>query len=263
MAEKKTAHQAPGRGDARRAPRPLHDETGPDLLFGAHSALAALANPRRRIRRVLLTRNAAERLAEALRNRSGPAPEVVEPRDLDRLTGPDAVHQGIVVEADPLPQPRLDQIERQGPVVLLDQVTDPHNVGAILRSCGAFGARALVTTARHSPAGSAVLFKAASGALEYVPFVKVTNLARAMEELRDYGFRLIGLDSAGQVPIEEAPRPEIPTALVLGAEGKGLRRLTRDTCDAVARLDLPGPLHSLNVSVACALALYALSRAPG
>jgi 23S rRNA (guanosine2251-2'-O)-methyltransferase len=121
----------------------------------------------------------------------------------------------------------------------------------------------LVTTARHSPAGSAVLFKAASGALEHVPFVKVTNLARAMAELREYGFRLIGLDSAGEIPIEQAARPDIPAALVLGAEGKGLRRLTRDTCDAVARLDLPGPLRSLNVSVACALALYALSRAPG
>jgi 23S rRNA (guanosine2251-2'-O)-methyltransferase len=212
---------------------------------------------------VLVTRNAAERHAAALGLAPSLVPEIVEPRVLDRLTGSDAVHQGIVVEADPLPQPRLDQIERKGPVVLLDQVTDPHNVGAILRSCGAFGARALVTTARHSPAGSAVLFKAASGALEHVPFVKVTNLARAMEELKGYGFRVVGLDSAGEIPIEAAARPATPTALVLGAEGKGLRRLTRETCDAIARLDLPGPLHSLNVSIACALGLYALSRAAG
>jgi 23S rRNA (guanosine2251-2'-O)-methyltransferase len=260
MADKKTSRQGSGRRDASRTARPLHADGGPDLLFGSHSAVAALANTRRRIRRVLVTRNAAERLADVLRSRTEPAPEIVEPRALDRLTGPDAVHQGIVVEADPLPQPRLDQIERGGPVVLLDQVTDPHNVGAILRSCAAFGARALVTTARHSPLGSAVLFKAASGALEHVPFVKVTNLARAMEELRGYGFLIIGLDSAGEIPIETAARPGVPTALVLGAEGKGLRRLTRDTCDAVARLDLPGPLHSLNVSVACALGLYALSR---
>ena len=260
MADKESPHPGHSRRPAGRSARPLHDDTGPDLLFGSHSALAALANPRRRIRRVLVTRNAAERLAEALGGRSAPLPEIVEPRALDRLTGPEAVHQGIVVEADPLPQPHLDQIERQGPVVLLDQVTDPHNVGAILRCCGAFGARALVATARHSPAGSAVLFKAASGAQEHVPFVKVTNLARAIEELRGYGFRVIGLDSAGEVPIEAAARPATPTALVLGAEGKGLRRLTRESCDALARLELPGPLRSLNVSVACALALYALSR---
>jgi 23S rRNA (guanosine2251-2'-O)-methyltransferase len=263
MAPKKSLNQGSGRREAARPSRPLGDDQGPDLLFGSHSAVAALANPRRRIRRVLVTRNAAERLAAALGLAPSLVPEIVEPRTLDRLTGPDAVHQGIVVEADPLPQPRLDQIERKGPVVMLDQVTDPHNVGAILRSCGAFGACALVTTARHSPAGSAVLFKAASGALEHVPFVKVTNLARAIEELKAYGFRVIGLDSAGEVPIEAAARPGISTALVLGAEGKGLRRLTRETCDAVARLDLPGPLHSLNVSIACALGLYALSRAIG
>jgi 23S rRNA (guanosine2251-2'-O)-methyltransferase len=263
MVQKKTGHKGSPRREGGRPSRPLHGDEGPELLFGSHSAVAALANPRRRIRRVLVTRNAAERHAAALGLAPSLVPEIVEPRVLDRLTGSDAVHQGIVVEADPLPQPRLDQIERKGPVVLLDQVTDPHNVGAILRSCGAFGARALVTTARHSPAGSAVLFKAASGALEHVPFVKVTNLARAMEELKGYGFRVVGLDSAGEIPIEAAARPATPTALVLGAEGKGLRRLTRETCDAIARLDLPGPLHSLNVSIACALGLYALSRAAG
>jgi 23S rRNA (guanosine2251-2'-O)-methyltransferase len=263
MVQKKTGQKSLPRHETDRPPRPLHGDEGPELLFGSHSAVAALANPRRRIRRVLVTRNAAERHAAALSLAPALVPEIVEPRALDRLTGPDAVHQGIVVEADPLPQPRLDQIERKGPVVMLDQVTDPHNVGAILRSCGAFAARALVTTARHSPTGSAVLFKAASGALEHVPFVKVTNLARAMDELKSYGFRIIGLDSAGEIPIEVAARSGIPTVLVLGAEGKGLRRLTRDTCDAVARLDLPGPLHSLNVSIACALGLYALARATG
>jgi 23S rRNA (guanosine2251-2'-O)-methyltransferase len=231
-------------------------------IYGIHPVIAALANPRRVVRRLLATRNALARLRETGADLRVEAEETA-PRQLDHLLGGDAVHQGIAIEVAPLTPRAIDSLADARLVVVLDQVTDPHNVGAILRSCGAFGARALVTTARHSPAGSAVLFKAASGALEYVPFVKVTNLARAMEELRDYGFRLIGLDSAGQVPIEEAPLPEIPTALILGAEGKGLRRLTRDTCDAVARLDLPGPLHSLNVSVACALALYALSRAPG
>jgi 23S rRNA (guanosine2251-2'-O)-methyltransferase len=188
----------------------------------------------------------------------------VDPQDLDRLTGPDAVHQGIVILADPLPQPRLDQVPRDAIIVLLDQVTDPHNVGAILRSCAAFAVTALVATARHSPEGSAVLSKSASGATEVVPFVKVTNLARAMEELKEYGYTIVGLDSEALETIAEAAaRPRTgPLALVLGAEGKGLRQLTRETCDVLARLDLPGAIQSLNVSNAAAVALYALTRRP-
>ena len=142
--------------------------------------------------------------------------------------------------------------------MLLDQVTDPHNVGAIMRSCAAFAVTALVATARHSPEASGVLFKAASGAYEHVPFAKVTNLARAMDELRGYGFRLVGLDSEGEKSIAETA-PDRPVALVLGAEGKGLRQLTRQTCDEVVRLDMPGAIKSLNVSNAAAIALYALT----
>jgi len=256
------ASESAAKPPARRPFRPLSGDGGPEILYGAHTALAALANPRRRIRRLLLTRNGAERFAEAMGATPLVEPEIVSPDDLDRLTGPEAVHQGIVVLADPLPQPRLDQVARDGVMVLLDQVTDPHNVGAILRSCAAFAVTALVATARHSPEGSGVLWKSASGAAETVPFVKVTNLARAMEELRGYGFTLVGLDSAAEMTLDAAARTSAPgpVALVLGAEGKGLRKLTRDSCDTVAKLALPGALQSLNVSNAAAVALYALTR---
>ena len=141
-------------------------------------------------------------------------------------------------------------------------MTDPHNVGAIMRSCAAFGVTALVATARHSPEASSVLLKSASGAYEHVPFSKVTNLARAMEELRGYGFLLVGLDSEAEVDIGDVPLSR-PLALVLGAEGKGLRQLTRQTCDVVVKLDMPGEIKSLNVSNAAAIALYALHRSGG
>ncbi|MBL8908051.1 MAG: 23S rRNA (guanosine(2251)-2'-O)-methyltransferase RlmB, partial [Rhizobiales bacterium] len=192
-------------------------------------------------------------------SRRGLTVEEANPRALDRLTGTDAVHQGVVLKAKPLNQPRLDQIPRKGIVVMLDQVTDPHNVGAIMRSCAAFAVTALVATARHSPEASGVLLKAASGAYEHVPFVKITNLARGMEELRSYGFRLVGLDSEAETRLAEVDKTP-PLVLVLGAEGKGLRQLTRQTCDIVARLDLPGSIQSLNVSNAAAIALAELNR---
>lgn len=227
-----------------------------EALYGLHTVGEALRNPRRKFVRLLATKNAAVRLApEIAAAELNPLDAL--PRDLDKLTGPDAVHQGVVLEARPLKQPRLDQIARSGIVVMLDQVTDPHNVGAIMRSCAAFAVTALVTTARHSPEGSGVLFKAASGAYEHVPFVKVTNLARAMEEMRGYGFRLIGLDSEAEATIDTIERTPA-LALILGAEGRGLRQLTRQTCDALVRLDLPGMIRSLNVSVAAAVALAAL-----
>ena len=169
------------------------------------------------------------------------------------------MHQGLLLEAKGLTQPRLDQIEKSGVVVLLDQVTDPHNVGAILRTCAAFNVTALVATARHSPEASAVLFKSASGAYEHVSFVKVTNLSRAMAELKDYGFRIAGLDSEAPEDIASLDKTP-PIAIVLGAEGKGLRQLTRDSCDHLVRLDMDGPIKSLNVSNACAVSLYALTR---
>ena len=229
-----------------------------ELIYGVHPVSEALRNQRRKFIRLLATLNAARRIA-AEAKAAGLEPEIVHPKELDRLAGVDAVHQGLVLEASPLPQPRLDQIDKSGLVVLLDQVTDPHNVGAILRSCAAFKVTALVATSRHSPEASGVLAKAASGATEHVPFVRVTNLSRAMAELKDYGFQVIGLDSEAPSPISEVARGG-PIALVLGAEGKGLRHLTRQSCDVLVRLDLTGPIRSLNVSNAAAIALYALSR---
>lgn len=237
--------------------RSLQDAaSGSELLYGIHTVEAALQNPRRRILRLLATGNAARRLAATLVS-AGIEPEISSPRDLDRLAEPGAVHQGVVLMARPLAEIGLQDIDRRGIVLVLDQVTDPQNVGAILRSAAAFGAGALITTARHSPQGSAALAKAASGGIEWVPFVKVSNLARALEELKQYGFTILGLDSEASLPIEQAGA-SLPVALVLGAEGKGLRRLTREACDHLVRLDLPGPVKSLNVSNAAALALYAL-----
>lgn len=229
-----------------------------DVIYGAHPVVEALKNPKRKFVKLMCTLNGAERLKEFTRP-LGITPEIVNPKVLDRRLEPDAVHQGMILEAKALRQPRLDQIEQSGVVVMLDQVTDPHNVGAILRTCAAFQVTALVTTARHSADASGVLFKAASGAYEHVPFVKVTNLARAMEELRLEGFRFVGLDSEADVTLAEVDKSP-PLVLVLGAEGKGLRELTRKNCDVMAKLDFSGAIRSLNVSNAAAVALYALTR---
>lgn len=229
-----------------------------DVIYGAHPVVEALKNPKRKFVKLMCTLNGAERLKEFTRP-LGITPEIVNPKVLDRRLEPDAVHQGMILEAKALRQPRLDQIEQSGVVVMLDQVTDPHNVGAILRTCAAFQVTALVTTARHSADASGVLFKAASGAYEHVPFVKVTNLARAMEELRLEGFRFVGLDSEADVTLAEVDKSP-PLVLVLGAEGKGLRELTRKNCDVMVKLDFSGAIRSLNVSNAAAVALYALTR---
>ena len=220
---------------------------------------AALANPRRTIRKITATENGVRRLTEegiALPVR----PEIVRPEAIAARLSADAVHQGLLVEADPLPALDLADIEADGIVLVLDQLTDPHNVGAILRSAAAFAARAIVTTARHSPEATGVLAKSASGALDLIPMVSVTNLSRALADLKDRGFLTVGLDSEGETDLAEATL-RAPLALVLGAEGKGLRQLTRETCDIRARLDMPGVLKSLNVSNAAAVALYAASTA--
>lgn len=225
------------------------------MLYGWHTVVSALENPQRHFRQLLATENAARRLADT--GISLPIqPELVRPDALAARLGPEAVHQGLLAEADPLPTPTVDELDPTGVVLVLDQITDPHNVGAILRSAAAFGAAAVVTTARHAPEASGVLAKSASGALEYVPVVAVTNLARALEALRALGFVSIGLDSEADSELTAAPL-KTPLALVLGAEGKGLRQLTRANCDVLARLDLPGPIKSLNVSNAAAVALYA------
>jgi 23S rRNA (guanosine2251-2'-O)-methyltransferase len=228
------------------------------ILYGWHTVTAALANPARRIRRLYATENAARRLAvEGLA--LAVAPELVRPDAIARRLGADAVHNGLLAEADPLPSPDLAGIDPAGIVLLLDQITDPHNVGAILRTAAAFAVAAVVTTARHSPEATGVLAKAASGALEYVPIVTVPNLARALAALRERGYLLVGLDSGGTADLGDTAL-RAPLALVLGAEGKGLRQLTRTSCDRLARLDLPGRIKSLNVSNAAALALHVATQ---
>jgi 23S rRNA (guanosine2251-2'-O)-methyltransferase len=227
-------------------------------VYGIHPALAALANPRRKILRFMATPNALARLKEAGATLRLP-PEEVTPRALDQLLGGDAVHQGVALEVAPLPVLGLDAIADAKLIVVFDQITDPHNVGAILRSAVAFAADAVVTTGRHAAAESGVLAKAASGALDQIRWIEVQNLARALEEIGTLGFTRVGLDSDADTEIEAAITGE-RIALVLGAEGKGLRRLTRETCDVVARLSMPGPIASLNVSNAAALALYLASR---
>lgn len=246
--------------ERRESGRAFGKSRDPDetvMLYGYHACEAALRNAARRIRQARITRNMADRLiAEAV-----PLPQgwsEVRPRELDRLVERDAVHQGIVVEAERLSQPTLEEVRHHDLVVVLDQVTDPHNVGAIIRSACALGAGAVVTTLRNAPHENGLLAKTASGAFEHVPYIQVTNLARALEEIRALRFAAIGLDSEGPGDLIEtlADRGEAKLALVLGAEGRGLRRLTRDLCDALARLDMPGPIKSLNVSNAAALSLF-------
>jgi 23S rRNA (guanosine2251-2'-O)-methyltransferase len=245
----------------RRRDRLPRSAGEPVTLYGWHTVKAALDNPARRIRRLLVTENMARRLAET--GRAMPVqPEIVRPDALDRALGPDAVHQGLLAYADPLEAPEIDAVPARGITLVLDQITDPHNVGAILRSAAAFGVTALVTTARHSPQATGVLAKSASGALEYVPIVTVQNLARTLAALKERGFLLVGLDSEGEDDLAAMPL-KAPLALVLGAEGKGLRQLTRATCDRLARLDLPGAIKSLNVSNAAALALYIAAKRIG
>jgi 23S rRNA (guanosine2251-2'-O)-methyltransferase len=230
---------------------------GPVVIYGWHTVTAALRNPARHIRKLLATENAARRLTdEGLTNK----PEIVRPSAIAERLLPDAVHQGLYLETDPLPSPDIESLAAKGTVLVLDQITDPHNVGAIFRSAAAFGATAIVTTQRHSPDATGALAKAASGALELVPLVNVQNLARALDALKASGFLVIGLDSSGDGDLAALPL-RTPLALVLGAEGKGLRQLTKVTCDHVARIDLPGTIKSLNVSNATALALYVATRA--
>jgi len=241
-------------------PKPVRPPIGEGvaILYGWHTVAAALDNPRRSVRKIFATENAAHRLTSEGFTLRVP-PEIVRPDAIAARLSPDAVHQGLLVEADPLPALDIEDIAG-GTVLVLDQITDPHNVGAILRSAAAFAVSAVVTTARHSPEATGVLAKAASGALDLVPTVTVQNLARALTELKERGFLTVGLDSEGETNLSRAPLRE-PLALVLGGEGRGLRRLTRQTCDIRARLDLPGAIKSLNVSNAAAVALYAAAAA--
>lgn len=242
--------------DRERGAVPADD--GLVRLFGSHAVEAALKNPERRVRRLLVTENAERRLADVIAAK-GVLIDRATPGDLDHLLGADTVHQGLLLEAEPLPEPSLEALVKRaatsGPLVLLDHVTDPHNAGAVLRSAAAFGAAGLIFTRRHSPPLNGVLAKAASGALDLIPVLPVQNLARTMLDLKAAGFRLIGLDGSSQAKLEGEAFTGL-TALVLGAEGKGLRELTQQTCDALVSITTAGDLASLNVSNAAAVALH-------
>jgi len=251
---------------ARRAPeKGERDHWGGAWLYGRHAVTAALANPARRVRRLAgLAENAAElrALAAKAAARLAGDVEIIERAALEQLLPRDAVHQGWAMAAEPLPEADLDVVVAAAPaagtrqvIVLLDRVTDPHNVGAILRSAAAFGALAAVVPQHGAPPVTGALAKAASGALEVVPLLRVPNLAQALETLKDAGFWCIGLEGTAKqelAALDLAPR----LALVLGAEGEGLRRLTRERCDVLVRLSTRRPWHSLNVSNAAAVALY-------
>ena len=265
--------RAQSRKSATRRPPPEAGEAG-IWLYGVHAVRAALANPQRRCLRLLATAEAGQRLAPAPPDGkisqkpvgSPPAIETVARERIDRVLAEGAVHQGLALLVQPLPQPGLREllVPRSGAqdsgrrvVVVLDQVTDPQNTGAVLRSAAAFGAVALITTRRHAPPESGALAKAASGALEYVPYVQASNLVRALDALKSAGFWCLGLSGEAEPNLAEAD-PGGPLALVLGAEGPGLRRLTAAACDVMARLPTRGPIDALNVSNAAAVALYEL-----
>lgn len=239
-----------GRGSGRAS-------TGNVRLWGRHAVEAALKNPERVHRKLWATREGVASLDGEL-----PADfpiEYADVADLARLVARDAPHQGLVLECQALEDVFLDEVaDGERPVVVLDQVTDPHNVGAILRSAAAFGAAAIVTQDRHAPPESGVVAKSASGALETVPWVRVVNLARALEELAEAGYWRIGMTGEAEATLAEA-LPTGPVALVLGAEGEGMRHNVAQHCDALARLPIASAIESLNVSNAAAIALYAIA----
>lgn len=256
---------------AERRPH-VPEQPARDWIYGAHAALAALANPRRECRRLVVTAAARERigprLSAIIATRPGLNPETVDRRSLDTLF-PGAVHQGIAVAVAPLPDVAIEDICRASAddatsrVVVLDQATDPHNVGAVLRAAAAFGARAVMVQDRHAPDATATLLKAASGAIETTPLVRVVNLARALRALKDAGFWCVGLDAGASTSLGDCDLSG-RVALILGAEGAGLRRLSRETCDTLARIPIAPPsgssVDSLNVATAAAIALYEASR---
>jgi 23S rRNA (guanosine2251-2'-O)-methyltransferase len=237
-------------------------------LFGLHAVRDALANPARTRLRLVVTKNAADRLAEAIAA-AGIEPEIVDARRFEVPIAADSVHQGAALEVRALDWGSLDAVCAAGAgrplVVALDRVTDPHNVGAVLRSAEVFGARAVIAPRHHAAPETGALAKAASGALERQPYLRVPNFADALVALRAMGYRLVGLDGAGEVTLAGAlaAAPGRPVVLVLGAEGPGLRERTRETCDVLARIPAAGAFGSLNVSNAAAVALYAAAEALG
>ncbi|MGE5516308.1 MAG: 23S rRNA (guanosine(2251)-2'-O)-methyltransferase RlmB [Bacteroidota bacterium] len=254
---------------SERGERGQRPPNGQLWLYGQHAVAAALDNPNRKIRRLAMTaeaeKNWSATVETARRSRPLPGIDVVERTELDRLLPPGAVHQGIGALCDPLPALAIEDVARiaadhaEAVVIVLDQVTDPHNVGAVVRSAAAFGALAVVVPDRHAPEETGALAKAASGALERMPLVRVTNVVRTLDQLKAAGFWVAGM--AGEATRTLASQKlSGRIALVMGAEGEGLRRLTREHCDYLVKLPMTGAVESLNVSNAAAVALYELVR---
>lgn len=246
----------------RQRDHPQRPETprGAIWLYGLHPVAAALANPARRLRHLMLTEEAQQTLAQRQPPPWPLQPEQVERGRLDHLLGRDIAHQGAALLADPLATPSLQQaLDRTGPLIVLDQLTDPRNIGAILRSAAAFGVAAVITQDRNAPEETGALAKAASGALETIPLLRAVNIARTLIALKAAGLWTVGLDAGGGA-LSGPALADRRVALVLGAEGEGLRRLTRETCDEIAGLRMLGKMESLNVSAAATVALYELTR---
>jgi 23S rRNA (guanosine2251-2'-O)-methyltransferase len=240
-----------------KAPMVRRAASGVAVLYGFHAVHEALRAKRRKTLDIYATEAAARRLEAEIAG-AGLCPHIVTAEDIARRLGDGAVHQGVMLEALPLePLDLSDIVSRSGIVLVLDQITDPHNAGAILRTAAAFGVDAVVVTHRHAPEMAGVVAKAASGGLEHVAIVGVVNLARALKRLGESGYLRLGLDSEADQNLAQTPLRR-PLALVLGGEGKGLRRLSRENCDFLVRLDMPGAIKSLNVSNACAVALTLL-----
>ncbi|MEP3246768.1 MAG: 23S rRNA (guanosine(2251)-2'-O)-methyltransferase RlmB [Sneathiella sp.] len=237
-------------------------------LYGDHAVLAALANPKRKIRRLILSKAKMDRLEDEALSliRNFPSPEILDGEKIRNLLPENAIHQGIAILPSPLPELGIEDLNELAgeqtafSVAVLDQVTDPHNVGAILRSAAAFNIRAIIVPDRHTPSVTGVLARSASGAVESVPLIRVNNLSRALDGLAEMGFWRIGMDGRADQTLEQAIRGSSRLALVLGSEGKGLRRLTAEKCDLLGKLPISESVESLNVSNAAAIAFYEIAR---
>ena len=255
----KPAHPAPQkRAPAPQRPAFFRPPANADVIYGLHAVRAALQNENRTHKSLLMTDNAAIKLGFG-NGHLPPFAKLATPQELDGASPEEAVHQGAVLITSKLPIAAIEDVENPKLILILDQVTDPHNVGAILRSAAALNVDALIMTERNSAPLDGVTAKTASGGVELVPICLVPNLASAITNLTRDGIMVVGLDSEGEADLNDLPL-HAPLALVLGAEGKGLRRLTRERCEHLARVDMPGPIKSLNVSNAALLSLYIASR---
>jgi len=268
----KSSHRSASKGERRSEKRlpSIHSGDGTIWLFGTHAVTAALENDQRKTKRLLITKDSAKGLEESgkaglLYGKTSPDAEVVTRRDLDELLGEGAVHQGIALQVLPLSGLSIEELRDQTAgneralIVVLDQPSDPHNIGAVIRSAAGFGADAVVMPDRNAPPETAVMAKSACGALERLPIVRVGNLARSLDILREAGYWITGLDGQGEKTVAEADLSG-KTVLVFGAEGPGLRRLTRESCDFLVRIPISSAIESLNLSNAVAITLYEAGR---